>query len=227
MLRRIIGRWAGIFAVAGGLLIIGCIYQPTVVIGQSMSPTLKDGRVIWVDRLYYSSHPPRDGEVVVFRLDGETYVKRIYRGPGETLYYASSGNDWVAPVKPQDIRYIRALYRRLRSGSGLRKLEIPLNSIFVLGDNYTASLDSRVLGPIPLADVIGRAHVEADPDKFDQWEFGTTHHVKGGFRRQRRSSSPRTANARIPHAPVRLGLHYAAAPMGRNISVASFDSTTR
>src|SRR3712207_8944392 len=92
-------KWLTMGASAAVLFSAGSLYQPTVVVGNSMAPTLQSGRVIWIDRTYYKLHQPRRGEVVVFSLDGVTYVKRVYRGPGERLCYLSSGGDWIGPVQ--------------------------------------------------------------------------------------------------------------------------------
>src|ERR1043165_8451972 len=92
-------RWCIVAAAAALVYTAGSLFQPTVVVGQSMYPTLPSGRVIWVDRLYYKLHHPERGEVIVFRRDGYTYVKRVCRAGGEPVYYLASGEDWVAPIR--------------------------------------------------------------------------------------------------------------------------------
>ena len=37
------------------------------------------------------------------------------------------------------------------------------------------SEDSRAFGPVPLADVIGRAHVDVDQRPIRRWELGPAH----------------------------------------------------
>src|SRR5687767_9661265 len=92
-------EWTIIAAIGAGIYGVGILYQPTVVMGDSMSPTLKSGRMIWVDRTHYRRHQPKAGEVVVFRHEGHTYVKRVYRGPGETFHYIASGGEWLGPLR--------------------------------------------------------------------------------------------------------------------------------
>ena len=156
----------------------GSLFQPTVVVGESMSPTLHSGRLIWIDRTYYLHHRPQRGEVIVFRLDGDTYIKRIYRAPSEKLEYVAAGSDWIEPLREKDYDTCLAsqdknplTFNSRNSYIKVRETVVPDDSVFVLGDNYEHSVDSRQLGPIPLANVIGRAHLETDRFQTRAWEF--------------------------------------------------------
>lgn len=151
-----------IAAVATVIYGFGNLYQPTVVVGESMSPTLHSGKMIWIDRTFYRSHAPKDGEVVVFRHDGETYVKRVYRGPGETMRYLACGGEWLEPIRDKDYSYLRGRYENPHTALRLRQAIVPNDCVFVLGDNFQHSEDSRQLGPIPISEIVGRAHLEAD-----------------------------------------------------------------
>lgn len=154
-------RLTAIFSLAALAFTLGNLYQPTVVVGQSMAPTLPDGRVIYIDRTYYRSHRPSAGEVVVFRHDGENYVKRIYRGPGEVVHYLTDGPDLVTIISPLRADEVR---QRYSDGTALevRSVRVPDDCVYVLGDNFYESEDSRQLGPIPISEIIGRAHVPVD-----------------------------------------------------------------
>lgn len=168
---RQVRKWTAILAGAAALYTAGNLYQPTVVLGHSMDPTLKTGSVIWVDRTYYRLHRPRPGEVVVFRQDGTTYVKRIYRGPGETLHYLGDGREWLGPVRDSRAEELRRRYARQRGVWRINELRVPDDAVFVLGDNYLCSVDSRELGPIPIANIIGRAHLPVDVTGAMRFEF--------------------------------------------------------
>jgi signal peptidase I len=157
-----LGRWMTVACGATILFGFGNLYRPTVVVGDSMAPTFKTGRIIWVDQTYYHQHAPQRGEVVVFRLDGETYVKRVYRGPGETLSLAVNGYDVIAPVRDTRVDQLKDLYRNRHSVMRVQTLRVPDDCVYVLGDNFAVSEDSRQLGPIPIRSIIGRVHAPVD-----------------------------------------------------------------
>jgi phage repressor protein C with HTH and peptisase S24 domain len=52
------------------------------VVGDSMLPYLKENRLI----LVRSTKQLRVGNVVGFRFDGQTYIKRIYKIDGDLIY---------------------------------------------------------------------------------------------------------------------------------------------
>jgi signal peptidase I len=164
-------NWMMVMGLATMIYGFGNLYQPTVVVGESMAPTLEDGRVIWVDRTYYRTHQPRCGEVVVFEDGGETYVKRVYRGPGETLHYIASAGQFLVPIREPFSAELKAKYEKRRTRLSVEELRVPEDSVFVLGDNYVASVDSRQLGVIPISSIIGRAHLEVDPQQALKYEF--------------------------------------------------------
>lgn len=164
--------WMIVGAVATAIYAFGNLYQPTVVVGESMAPTLKDGKVIWVDRTYYKNHKPQCGEVVVFKDEaGVTYVKRVYRGPGETLHYIASGGSFLLPVREP---FAEGLKSRYDAGNGtlrIKQMQVDEDSVFVLGDNFSISIDSRQIGPVPIRSIIGRAHLESSPAQAMRYEF--------------------------------------------------------
>lgn len=167
-----IKKWSLIGGIAAVLFAIGNLYQPTVVVGESMAPTLSDGKVIYIDRLYYKTHRPQRGEVVVFVHNGDTYVKRVYRAPGETVHYLTSGGSWVGFVQPERVEEVRKRYTGHGTNVRLVELRVPDDEVYVLGDNIPKSEDSRELGPIPISECLGRAHLDVDQTVIRPYEFG-------------------------------------------------------
>ncbi|HEY3265696.1 MAG TPA: signal peptidase I [Armatimonadota bacterium] len=149
-------------AVTGGLASVllgfGLFYQPVVVQGQSMAPSLKDGQVIWMGRQSLRRHAFRRGDIVIFRHDSNVYVKRVYARGGEVVTVAnmSTGmvdlmDDMAAPNQ-----LAAALRRHPRLGY-INLVRVPTGQLFVVGDNRANSMDSRDFGPIEERTVIGFA----------------------------------------------------------------------
>ena len=58
-------------------------------IGDSMSPIIKNGDIVLVNRILYDASTPKRGDVIVFKPNGNemlhSYIKRIIALPGETV----------------------------------------------------------------------------------------------------------------------------------------------
>ena len=120
--------------------------------GSSMVPTLRDGQFVMVNRLAYQLGEPDHGDVVVFhypRDPEQEYIKRIIGLPGDTVEM----NSEHVYVNGQRIEepYIAADARTTN------KWEIPVDHVFVLGDNRNNSQDSRNFGPVSMENLIGKA----------------------------------------------------------------------
>jgi signal peptidase I len=91
----LIGRRPERTLVRIAVLVVSClvvfrfVFLPIRVEGASMSPTYKDRRVNFVNRLAYLFHEPRRGDVVAIRLAGLSvmYMKRIIGLPGDTVAF--------------------------------------------------------------------------------------------------------------------------------------------
>lgn len=121
----------------------------------SMQPTLFEGDFVIVNKIAYQIGEPSRGDVIVFKFpldpEREPYIKRVIGLPGETVL-VEDGRVYVDGL-PLREPYISALPRY--SGTW----EVPLDSLFVLGDNRNNSSDSHSWGMVPLEMVIGKAEV--------------------------------------------------------------------
>jgi signal peptidase I len=108
-----------------------------VVDGASMLPTLKNGQKLTMSSAYWLVGPIKDNDIVVLKDTGKTgyIIKRVYKMGGETVDYLNTPRGWS-----------------LSKG----KYVVPPDHLFVLGDNYLHSEDSRYFGARPLSDVIGK-----------------------------------------------------------------------
>lgn len=145
-----------------GLVGVASMFQPTMIVGNSMSPTLRNGKMIWIDRTYYHTHKPQRGEVVVFKHLGQVYVKRVYRAAGESLFTLGPAYRGFTPIREGREAEMDARFGRRSTGLHIREVTVPEGHVFVLGDNYFESVDSRELGPIPVDAILGRALLPVD-----------------------------------------------------------------
>ena len=100
------------------------------------------------------------GDVIVFRTpslaqaqcgSGGTFVKRVVALPGER-FEERKGTIFV-DGRPLREPYVRP---RRRDDQSFPPRRVPADAYFVLGDNRAQSCDSRVWGPVPKSNVIGR-----------------------------------------------------------------------
>jgi len=140
-------------AVGIALLIHVFLAQATRVYGQSMEPSLHTNERLVVEKLSYRFHGPRRGDIVVLHdpTGGpELLIKRVVGLPGErvTMFDGRVAIDGAPLEEP----YLS----QPTLGQGRSWLVPPL-SVFVMGDNRGASRDSRIFGPVPMEQLVGRA----------------------------------------------------------------------
>jgi len=136
--------------------------------GESMLPNLDDGEMLLVNRnayeyadiggnRYYPFDPPERGDVIVFdppNGSDKPYIKRIIGLPGEEVTFGD-GNVFInGELLPED--YIKD---RTRCGARSDNCDVivPDGYVFVLGDHRSNSSDSRVFGPVPVQNIVGKA----------------------------------------------------------------------
>ena len=157
MLRELAGTLVPAIVIA--LLIHVFLAQATRVYGQSMEPSLHTNERLVIEKLSYHFHGPRRGDVVVLRDPGgspELLIKRVVGLAGERVTIAD-GRVYIDGV-PLDEPYLD----QVTQGGG-RSWVIPPLHVFVMGDNRSASRDSRIFGPVALEQLIGKAMVRYWP----------------------------------------------------------------
>lgn len=146
------------------------LFQPFVVNGQSMEPNFSDGNYLIIDELSYRLRIPQRGEVIVFDspVDSSRLIKRIIGLPGETVQIE---NDKIKIYDNGAYRILdekEYLPEEFQTAGDL-KFFLDENQYFVLGDNRSASFDSRRFGPVSRDAIIGRVYLRAWPlDFFDR-----------------------------------------------------------
>ena len=164
-------------AVAIVLLVKAFVVNPYRIPSSSMEPTLhckapsagclstfSSDRVL-ANRFLYRLRDPRRGEIIVFKTPpaaqiqcgaGGTFVKRLVGLPGETIELRlRRGNGYVyINGKPLPEPYIQNSRRSETQAYGPTKIK--QGQYFMMGDNRSASCDSRRWGSVPRENLIGK-----------------------------------------------------------------------
>ena len=147
-------------------LTITAFVKPTIVVGNSMQPTLYANDYIFLSRQAYLFFEPKVGDVVVFNSNwfaddnGEKlFIKRIIALSGDIVTIID-GNVYVNEVLIEEL-YI---YEKQTSGN-IDNLTVPVGKVFVMGDNRQVSYDSRSeqIGCVPISEIVGKAFFRLYP----------------------------------------------------------------
>jgi signal peptidase I len=133
--------------------------QATRVEGQSMEPNLHNNERLIIEKLSYRLHAPVRGDIVVLRRPNrstEPLIKRVVGLPGETV--SVQGGQVLINGAP-----LQEPYLTQQTWGDMSPRLVPEEHVFVLGDNRSASNDSRSFGMVPFDDIIGKAWVRYWP----------------------------------------------------------------
>lgn len=146
------------------------LIKPFVVKGASMEPNFYDSEYLIIDELSYRFRAPERGEVVVFHppehpnsteQSDQYYIKRVIGLPGETVEVHEGVITIFNTEHPNGFVLDESYISEYTDGDIRRVL--PENEYFLLGDNRTASLDSRAFGSVPFANIIGKVWFRGFP----------------------------------------------------------------
>lgn len=112
-------------------------FRTVVVSGPSMEPTFKNGDRLLASRAYWLIGPIQKKDIVVVKPEGSAsyVIKRVAYMPGETVDYQNIPDNWSITDGP---------YR------------VPEGKLYVLGDNWANSEDSRKYGPVSERAILGK-----------------------------------------------------------------------
>lgn len=157
---QIVLLFSPLFMLIAGLLLLRTGLLVVTIRGQSMHPTFQHGDRILVLRRWLAGRP-RKGQVIVLtpvmvpveqpifaEFREACYVKRIVATAGETFSATLYAN-----ALPEIVLASRK--RPAQLSSQVESWQIPDDHVFVCGDNYEESIDSRSWGPLPLRNVRG------------------------------------------------------------------------
>jgi len=130
-------------------------YKSYKITGPGMYPTLISGETIKTDRHFSSV---KIGDIVVFNnpQGAGILVKRVVALGGEGIAINNNvvtvyKNDNLKNGFDPDTSYLPTGTKT----SGNIDITVPRGDVYVLGDNRSDSVDSRIFGPIPTSSIIG------------------------------------------------------------------------
>jgi signal peptidase I len=165
------------------LLIKTFLLQAFYIPSESMEPTLRRGDRVLVEKLSYRFGDPERGDVVVFARragvsgadEDDGVLERIGEGVRELFGFPTgSEQDFIKRIVGVGGDVVQGRGGRvfvdgdpiaepyLAAGTQIGDfgpVEIPADSVFVMGDNRTHSDDSRNYGPIAGSQIVGKGLV--------------------------------------------------------------------
>lgn len=165
------------------------LFQPFFVQGSSMVPNFHNGEYLIVSEFgYKKTEVGIDGyrlfttdpfrklvrqEPVVFRSlqsNGQYLIKRVIGLPGETVKIERSKVMIANDIHPEGFVLDESEYLAdTVVTTDMKALTLGPDEYFVLGDNRTASSDSRFFGPVSKDMIIGRVLFRAWPVSEAEW----------------------------------------------------------
>jgi signal peptidase I len=156
-----------VFAALASFVVRTYAFQTFFIPSPSMNPTLWKGDRIIVNKLSVEFGTINIGDMVVFKAPPDVakdcgdpvtdLVKRVIGLPGDRLY--SKGNTIYVNGKVLDEKWTHTE----PLGQPIGHVHLKANQYFMMGDNHSDSCDSRMWGPVPRSDIIGKAFVRIWP----------------------------------------------------------------
>ena len=166
-----------LIAIVIALFIRTFLVQAFKIPSGSMLETLQIGDQILVNKFIYGVKipftngknlipvkKPQRNDVVVFKYPEDSskdYIKRVIAVAGDTLEIVNKKlyiNDKIVTDQPwAQYGDPRILPGQITTRDNLKKITVPANKLFVMGDNRDNSHDSRFWGFVDLSEVRGEA----------------------------------------------------------------------
>ena len=149
MTRALRVRLLAIAVVFAVVLVWKYFYGFSLVVGESMTPTLRNRDFCLMERV--RNYRPQRGDIISFRTADDPplwFIKRVVGLPGETVAIRNG----VPLINGQPLP---EPYTRQNAGWQMDPVTLATNQVLVLSDNRRYGVDDYVQGKVE----IGRAHV--------------------------------------------------------------------
>ena len=139
------------------------VFVPYEIPSGSMEETIMTGDMVFSEKVSYYLRAPQRGDIVTFddpEVAGRTLIKRVIATGGQTVDLVDGKVvvDGVALDEPYTLgKESRPLAHTASDVSLSYPFTVPDGCLWVMGDNRTASQDSRYFGAIQVSSVTGRA----------------------------------------------------------------------
>lgn len=140
------------------VLIRTFLMSPIKVNGTSMNDTLQNGDTMILNKLDVRISDIERFQIVVIKTSESYLIKRVIGLPGETIEY-KEGKLYINGEVYKDP------YFKDDNTSDFDKVKIPSGHYFVMGDNRSDSIDSRIIGVIDRKDIMGTTNLVIFPIK--------------------------------------------------------------
>lgn len=177
---RLLRDWVIVVLLALGAAMLVRVYvlQQFYISGPSMEMTLLENDRVLVNKMSYRLHDIHRGDIVVFdrvtingqQVEHTDLIKRVIGVENDTVEIKKckvlvNGTEINEPYLDKDVLALAKLEDVCRIVD-MKKVTVPENQIFVMGDNRSQSFDSRNFGSVPENLVVGRAFAVV-------WPFGS------------------------------------------------------
>ncbi len=163
------------FVIGFTFLLRTFVFVPYEIPSGSMERTIMTNDRVFSEKVSYYFRTPAKGDIVTFadpEVPGRTLIKRVIATEGQVVDIRDGSLfiDGVAQDEPYVLGKPTNKLSYMRPGLALTfPFTVPKGNIWVMGDNRTASQDSRYFGAVPVSSVSGKAIVIYWP--FNNFKF--------------------------------------------------------